>query len=86
MPEPAAPPIVATPEKPYAYVGAFLHRNEYDPSLDEVVEGNRIRARWLATGDTISVFVPDSADLASTADTLIRFKGAQIDAARALGA
>jgi hypothetical protein len=34
----------------------------------------------LATGTIIPVFVPDAADLVSTADLLIRQQGAQIDA------
>lgn len=69
----------STQAKPYQFVGAPVHQNQWDPALQAVVSGWKVTARWLANGAIIPVFVPDTQDLVSTADTLIRFQGAQLD-------
>lgn len=79
MPDPATQP------KPYEIVGAPIHQNQWDEALQAVVPGWTVRARWFANGAIIPVFVPDTADLASTADLLIRHEGAQLDALHNLG-
>jgi len=76
----------STQSKPYQLVGAPIHQNQWDPAVQAVVSGWTVRARWLSTGAIIPVFVPDTDDLVSTADTLIRFTGAQLDALAAKGA
>lgn len=68
-----------SPDKPYQLLGTPVHENRWSEAEQAVVPGWRIRATWLATGTVVPVFVPDSADLVSTADTLIRFAGAQLD-------
>lgn len=70
--------------KPYAIVGPVVHDNVYNRELGVVEPGSTITAKWNASGDIIRVFVPDGADLVSTADSMIRFQGAQLDALRAL--
>lgn len=57
--------------------------NQWDEGLQQVVPGWKLQARWTSTGTIIPVFVSDTLDLVSTADTLIRFQGAQIDALHA---
>lgn len=70
--------------KPYQVVGTPVHMNQWSEALQQVQSGWQVTAQWLATGTIIRVFVPESADLPSTADTLIRQQGAQIDALHAL--
>lgn len=70
--------------KPYAIIGTPVHENQWSDALQQVQSGWRVTAQWLATGTVIRVFVPDTADLPSTADSLIRAQGAQLDALHAL--
>lgn len=79
-------PVQTTPDKPYAILGTPVHMNQWSDDLQQTVPGNQVRAKWLATGGVIVVFVPDTADLPSTADSLIRFQGAQLDQLHALSA
>lgn len=60
-------------------------RNKYDPDLSEAVEGHDVTAKWAATGDVLTVFVP-GVDLDPTdADTMIRQAGYKREQVRALG-
>ena len=68
-----------TATKPYTIVGTPIHQVQWSEELQENVPGWLVRGRWNKTGTIIPVFVPDTADLPSTADTLIRAQGAQID-------
>lgn len=70
--------------KPYQIVGTPVHVNQWSDALQQVQSGWQVTAQWIATGTIIRVFVPDTADLPSTADTLIRQQGAQLDALHAL--
>lgn len=70
--------------KPYVIIGTPVHVNQWSDALQQVQSGWQVTAQWLATGTIIRVFVPDSADLPSTADSLIRSQGAQLDALHAL--
>lgn len=71
-------------DKPYQLIGTPVHMNQWSDALQQVQSGWQVTAQWLATGTVIRVFVPDSADLPSTADSLIRSQGAQLDALHAL--
>lgn len=77
-----------TPEpdqaKPYVIVGTPVNVNEWSQTLQQVQKGWQVTAQWKATGTIVRVFVPESADLPSTADQLIRYQGAQLDALHAL--
>lgn len=75
----------ASTSKPYTIVGAPVHENRWVEELQQVVPGTTVRARWLADNAIITVFVPDSDDLVSTADQLIRFRGEQLDRLHSMG-
>ena len=70
---------MAPAPKPYSIL-TETHENRWNEQLQTVQSGWKVTAQWLDTGTIIPVFVPDSADLVSTADALIRQQGAQIDA------
>jgi hypothetical protein len=67
------------PSKPYQILGAPLHVRQWSDELQAVIDGWEIRARWLANMAVVRVFVPDSSDIAATADVLIRHQGDQLD-------
>jgi hypothetical protein len=71
---------MAPTPKPYAIISTPVHENRWNEQLQTVESGWKVTAQWLATGTIIPVFVPDAADLVTTADLLIRQQGAQIDA------
>lgn len=66
---------------PYTII-AEAHVNKWDNALQTAVPGWEVTARWNDTGTIIPVFVPDTADLVTGADQLIRHMGAQIDKLR----
>lgn len=74
----------ATDPKPYQLIPPPIHLTAWSEPLQRVVPGWKVTARWSRTGAIMNVFVPDDADLASTADALIRFQGQQLDALAAL--
>lgn len=65
--------------KPYRVVST-VQINKWDNGLQTTVSGSEVKALWLATQGYITVFVPDTADLVSGADTLFRARGAELDA------
>lgn len=73
-----------TQTKPYVIIGTAVHKNQWSDALQQVQGGWEVRAQWLATGTIVTVFVPDTNDLPSTADAFIRQQGAQLDALHAL--
>ena len=81
----ASEPAPAAQPKPYAIVGAPVYVRQFSEQLQQVVGGWQVQAQWLANGSIITVFVPDGSDLASTADTLIRAQGEQLNALHQLG-
>jgi len=68
-----------TAGKPYVIIGAPVHQDRWVEEQQSVVSGWEVKARWLKNGSIIPVFVPDTADLVSTADLLIRHYGDQLD-------
>lgn len=65
-------------EKPYRVVSS-PQINQWDNGLQTTVRGTEVTALWLPTQTYIKVFVPDTADLVSGADVLIRARGAELD-------
>lgn len=66
-------------DRPYVIIGRPIHENRWVEELQAVVPGWAVKARWLATGAIVPVFVPDEADLVQTTDQLVRHYGAQLD-------
>ena len=72
--------MTSSAAKPYTIIGTPVHKSQWNDQLQTVQTGWQIMGRWNATGTIIPVFVADGLDLSSTADTLIRQQGAQLDA------
>lgn len=65
--------------RPYIILGTPVHENRWVEEAQAVVGGWAVRAKWLATGTVIPVFVPDTADLVKTTDSLVRHYGDQLN-------
>lgn len=73
---------MSTPDAalPYTLLGPPIQRNKWSEQLQTTQTGFDQRVRWNANGAVFTVFVPDTADLVTTVDSLARFQGAQFDA------
>ena len=69
---------------PYQLVGAPIEVNRYDQAVQRVVTGYEVQAQWIENGTVVTVFVPEGQPLAATVDTLVRAKGAELDALHAI--
>lgn len=84
MSETAPETTAASAPLPYELVGAPIEVNRFDPTVQRVVTGYEVQAKWLNNGTVVTVFVPEDQPLAATVDTLVREKGAQLDALHAI--
>lgn len=84
MTEPTTEAAIPLGAAPYKLLGAPVEVNRYDDAQGRVVSGVEVQAQWLANGAVFTVFVPDTEPLATTADTMIRARGAELDSLRAL--
>lgn len=70
--------------KVYEIVGPPLAVNYFDNTLQRVVAGYEVQAKWLNTGTVVTVRVPGDGDVAAAVDAAIRTQGIKLDAIKAL--